>query len=104
MKTLLISITVLKLCLFPPNKGLSVPSYQNNHVTTEMPPVVTVSVVKILCHFEPISKMLVGTWLASTVLNSWTHKKTTFSAITLKKVCLIAENRCLVVTFLKVTH
>lgn len=53
--------------------------------------VVPVLVVTILDTFELGSKMLISTWLASTVLHSCTHIKTTLSGITPKKVCLIAE-------------
>ncbi len=56
----------------------------------------------ILDTFEP--KMLISTWLASTVLNSGIHIKTKCYGITPKKVCLIAKKRCSVVTFLKVTQ
>ncbi len=75
---------------------------KNKDVTSETPP--NVSVVTILDTFEPSSKMLISTWLASTVLNSNTHIKTKCYGIIPKKVCLIAEKRCLVVTLLKVTH
>ncbi len=54
--------------------------------------------------FEPSAKMLISTWLASTVLNSDIHIKTKCYGITPKKVCLIAEKRCSVVKFLKDTH
>lgn len=49
--------------------------YQNNHVKTDTSQllVVTVSVVTILDNFDPISNMLVSTWLASTALNSCAH-------------------------------
>ncbi len=67
---------------------------------SETPP--NVSVVTILDTFEPSSKMLISTWLASTVLNSGTHIQTKCYGITPKRVCLIAEKRCSVVTFLKV--
>ncbi len=80
---------------------------KNKDVTTETPPnvsVVTVSGVTILDTFEAGSKMLIGTWLASTVLNSGIHIKTKCYGITPQKVCLIAEKSCSVGTCLKVTH
>ncbi len=64
--------------------------------------VVTVLVVTILDTFEPSLKMLISRWLAGTVLNSSIQTKC--YGITSKKVCLIAEKRCWVVMFLKVTH
>ena len=53
--------------------------------------------------FESISKMLDSTWLGRT-LSSGTHMKTIFSKIKLIKVCLIAENKCLVVLHFKVAR
>jgi len=64
-----------------------------------------VFVVTIFDTFEPSSNMLISTWLASTVLNSYSHIKILFYGITPKKVCLIVgKKRCLVVTLLKATH
>lgn len=77
--------------------------YQNNHVKTDTSQllVVTVSIVTILDNFDPISNMLVSTWLASTALNS--KEKNIFCNDT--QISLLdCKLWCLIVTFLKVTR
>ncbi len=76
--------------------------WKNKDVTTETPPnsPQIVSVVTILDTFEHRSKMLISTWLGSTVLNSCTHIKTKCYGITPQKMCLIAEKN----VFGSVTH
>ncbi len=62
---------------------------------------VTLLIMTILDTFEPSSKMLINTWLASTVLNSGIHRKTTCYGITPKKSVLNCRKKVFVVTFLK---
>ncbi len=79
--------TVLQFLFISPQiKDYEFPFDTTETMMTETSP--NVSVVTILDTFEPTSKMLISTWIPSTVLNSCTHTQTIFYGyISSKNVC-----------------
>ncbi len=67
-------------------------SFGRDFFGSETPP--NVSVVTDLDTFKPSSKMLISSWLASTVLNSGTHVKNKCYGYTLRVLQDFSPSRC----------